>query len=62
MKINVGSTDRVIRIIVGLGIIGAGIYLQNWWGAFGIILLVTGLFSRCPAYSIMKLTTCVKGS
>ena len=33
MKKNVGSADKILRIIVGIGIIGAGVYYQSWWGA-----------------------------
>ena len=38
---NVGSADRVARIVVGLGIIAAGLYLGSWWGAVGLIPLIT---------------------
>ena len=33
MKANVGSTERTIRIVLGVAIIGAGLYFQSWWGA-----------------------------
>ncbi|MEN8216307.1 MAG: YgaP-like transmembrane domain [Pseudomonadota bacterium] len=32
MKANVGTGDKIFRVIVGLGIIGAGVYFQSWWG------------------------------
>ncbi len=50
MKHNVGGIDRILRIIVGLAVIGWGIYAQNWWGAIGIIPLFTGAIGWCPAY------------
>ncbi len=50
MKCNVGKTDRILRMAAGSAIIIAGIYFQNWWGAVGIIPLVTGLLRWCPAY------------
>ena len=37
MKHNVGGIDRALRIIVGLVIIGWGIYAQSWWGAIGLV-------------------------
>ena len=50
MKINVGKTDKIIRIIIGVVIGVAGILLQSWWGLIGIIPLATGLIGWCPLY------------
>lgn len=50
MKCNVGKTDRMLRIVVGLVIIGAGLYFQSLWGAVGLVPLLTGIFRFCPAY------------
>jgi len=50
MKCNVGKTDRMLRVIAGLAIIGAGVYFQNWLGAIGLVPLLTGVFRFCPAY------------
>lgn len=50
MKCNVGKTDRLLRIIAGLAIVLGGIYFQSWWGAIGIIPIITGLLRWCPAY------------
>jgi hypothetical protein len=60
MKVNIGSTDRFIRVVVGVAIIGAGLYFQNWWGAVGIILLITGTVRSCPAYSLININTSEK--
>lgn len=60
MKVNVGSADRVLRIVVGLLILAVGIYLQAWWGIIGLIVLLTGLLKRCPAYSLIKVDTLPK--
>jgi len=57
MKCNVGTTDRVIRIIVGIVIIALGVYFNSWWGLIGIIPLVTGLFKWCPVYIPFKIST-----
>lgn len=54
---NVGKTDRFIRIIVGLVIIGIGIYYKSWWGAIGIIPIITGSLGWCPAYLPFKINT-----
>jgi hypothetical protein len=54
MKKNVGTADKTARIIIGLAIIGLGIYLKSWWGVIGIIPLVTGLINYCPLYTLFK--------
>ena len=50
MQANVGNTDRILRIVAGLLIMGAGFYFQSWWGAVGLVPLLTGLIRWCPAY------------
>jgi len=58
MKTNIGSIDRVIRIIVGIGILGAGYYYKSWWGLVGIVPLLTAFVGFCPAYLPFGLSTC----
>jgi len=59
MKANVGSIDRVVRIIVGLGLIGATLAgVIGMWGWIGIVPLLTGVFRFCPAYLPFGLNTC----
>ena len=58
MKCNVGGTDRIIRIILGIVIILAGLYFNSWWGAVGLVPLLTGLFKFCPAYIPFGFSTC----
>ena len=58
MKKNVGHWDRTARIGLGLVILAVGIAYQSWWGAIGLLPLVTGFVRWCPAYSIFKLDTC----
>ncbi|NOQ93172.1 MAG: DUF2892 domain-containing protein [Methylophaga sp.] len=50
MKCNVGGLDRRLRIIAGLAIIAAGVYYQSWFGAIGLVPLLTGVIGWCPAY------------
>jgi len=61
MKKNVGASDRLIRIILGVVIIAWGIYAQNWWGLVGIVPLMTGFLNFCPLYSPLKLSTIKRG-
>lgn len=58
MKKNVGSIDRVIRIVLGVAIVGLGIYNQAWWGVLGIIPLFTASISICPLYLPFGISTC----
>ena len=58
MKGNVGGADRMIRIIAGVVIILLGFYFQSWWGAVGVIPILTGTFRWCPAYIPFGFSTC----
>ena len=57
MKCNVGKTDRLIRIIIGLVILVLGYIYSSWWGIIGLVPLLTGLFRWCPAYLPCKIST-----
>lgn len=57
MNHNVGSVDRLLRIILGLLIAILGVVFDSWWGLVGIIPLATGLFSFCPLYLLLKIST-----
>jgi hypothetical protein len=64
MKTNVGSMDKVIRIVLAL--IFAGLYFTGTvTGTMGLVLiilggvfLVTALVGFCPLYVLMGLNTC----
>lgn len=58
MEINIGSTERLLRIIVGVVIIALGIYYGSWWGVIGLVPLLTGLSRFCPLYSMLGMNTC----
>ena len=59
MKANIGTIDRAIRIIVGLGLIGATLGgLIGVWGWLGIIPLATGVIRICPAYLPFGISSC----
>ena len=57
METNVGNIDRTIRLMLGTLIIILGIYYQNWWGALGLIPLITGAIEYCPLYAILGIST-----
>lgn len=59
MKANVGGVDRVLRIVAGIVLLA--LTLMNVigpWGWIGVLLLATGLFRVCPAYSLFGMNTC----
>jgi len=66
MKSNVGSVDRIVRMILGIVLIIA--YLGNFLtGTLGLVLLIVGLvlavtsvFSFCPLYRIFRISTNTK--
>jgi hypothetical protein len=48
---NVGGIDRVLRILVGLGLLSlVFVGPQSPWGWIGAVVLLTGLIGWCPAY------------
>ena len=61
-KTNVGGIDRVLRIVVGLGLLAAFFLFPasnlHWLFLIGIVPLATGLMGWCPAYSIFGMNTC----
>lgn len=59
MTKNLGTLDRVLRIVVGLILI-ALVFVgpQTPWGWIGLIPLTTALIGWCPAYRLVGLNTC----
>lgn len=63
MKCNVGGIDRVLRMLVGLVLIGLAVTGNiGVWGWIGVVPLATGLFRICPAYSLLGINTGGNGS
>ena len=59
MQVNVGTPDRVLRIVAGVALIGLALAgAIGVWGYLGIVPLVTGLLRSCPLYSVFGLNTC----
>ena len=67
MQKNVGSIDKVLRVIIGLVLIAYAIMPSfgmmpdtgyNVYGWVGIIPLGTALLGLCPLYSILGVETC----
>ncbi len=59
MQVNVGNSDRIIRIVAGLGLIAlAATGTVGVWGWIGVVPLLTGVFRFCPAYTVLGIKTC----
>ncbi|MCU0387703.1 MAG: DUF2892 domain-containing protein [Chitinophagaceae bacterium] len=66
MKKNMGSIDRMIRVILAL-VFGVLYFTGTVTGTFGLILLILGAvflatsaISFCPLYTFVGLNTCSK--
>ncbi len=59
MKSNVGGIDKILRIVAGVGLIGATVAgMLPAWGYIGIVPLATGLMGWCPLYPLLGMNTC----
>ncbi len=63
MTTNIGRTDRIIRLILGVALIALALgYIpgvtQQVWGWIGLIPLATAFFGTCPIYSVLGTSTC----
>lgn len=55
---NIGRSDRVIRVVLGLVILMLGLLFQSWWGLIGLAPIMTGVSGFCPLYQLLGLNTC----
>ena len=59
MTSNVGGIDRILRIVVGLVLIGLTFTgTIGVWGWLGVVPLATGALGWCPPYAIFGFNTC----
>lgn len=59
MKTNEGKLDRILRVIVGLGLLSTYFFgPQTVWGLVGLVPLATGIVGFCPLYKIFGFNTC----
>ncbi len=58
MKTNVGSIDKVLRILAGIALIAWALTGGPVWAWIGVVPLATGLLGSCPAYSLLGISTC----
>lgn len=55
---NVGKLDRGFRVVIGIAAISCVFFgPQTHWGWLGLIPLTTGLFGKCPIYSVFGISS-----
>ena len=54
---NIGNTDRLIRIALGVAIAVLGIVFKSWWGLIALVPLATAAVSTCPLYLPFGIST-----
>lgn len=60
---NEGMIDRVLRILVGAGVLSlAFIGPKTPWAYLGLVPLLTGLVGYCPLYTVLGIRTCPRKS
>lgn len=61
MEKNIGSTDKVIRIVVGLAILSLFFVVEGngrWFALIGLGPILTTFIGWCPAYTLFGISTC----
>jgi hypothetical protein len=61
MKSNVGTIDKVVRLVIGVALLAVLVFADGWGrylGLIGIIPIVTALVGYCPLYSVCGASTC----
>lgn len=63
MPMNIGGTDKVVRILAGLVLLSLVLLLKGnarWFGLIGLVPLVTAFTGFCPLYTLVGVNTCPK--
>ncbi|MBT5375875.1 MAG: DUF2892 domain-containing protein [Nitrospinaceae bacterium] len=62
MTTNIGKTDRIVRVVLGVTLLGTGVVLAGTagmvLGGVGAVAVLTGAIGHCPAYCLFKKDTC----
>lgn len=60
MNTNIGSTDQIIRLLIGILALGLFFVLEGnarWLGLIGGVLIGTAVFRWCPVYRLFGMST-----
>ena len=68
MIVNIGTTDRILRIVIGAALIlvalfgGFALFDANLWKygavAVGVVLIATATLRFCGLYTLLGIKTC----
>nr|WP_083991282.1 DUF2892 domain-containing protein [Alkalihalobacillus pseudalcaliphilus] len=61
MKQNVGTIDRIVRVIIAFILLSLFFLLEGkmkYLGLIGIIPLVVTVIKYCPLYTVLRINTC----
>lgn len=62
MRRNIGNAERVLRVVVGLGILSlAFVGPKSPWAYLGALPVLTGAVGWCPPYALFGISTCRAG-
>lgn len=56
---NVGTVDRIIRVVIGIALLGL-FWLsgpERWLGLLALVAFGTAAVGYCPLYSLLRLNT-----
>jgi hypothetical protein len=63
MKTNIGTLDRIVRVLLGAGLLAFGLGFiapdsaYRWLGWIGVVPLATAAVGFCPLYRLAGLST-----
>jgi hypothetical protein len=58
MKPNIGRLERVVRVVVGIGVLAlAFVGPRTPWAYLGVLPLLSGLIGWCPPYALLGIST-----
>jgi hypothetical protein len=57
MKTNMGSIDRIVRGVAGIGLIAWALTGGPVWAWIGVVPLATAALGWCPAYAPFGIST-----
>lgn len=58
---NLTMIDRIVRTILGLGLVAFAYDTGNNWGYIGVVLIITAMLSHCPIYRFFGIKGDKKG-
>ncbi|MEZ4222777.1 MAG: DUF2892 domain-containing protein [Polyangiaceae bacterium] len=59
LKTNEHPVERVIRVVLGIGILALFfVGPKTPWALLGLVPLATGLLGSCPLYTVFGISTC----